>query len=307
MSEIFLWFISSTVTTTSFIDETNHLVQLQLLSLHTSFLFLKILQHCRMSWAREKPGSWNHPAQFQYDSADLPFSGEGGYLENGMPAWRVNSITEVEKSFGVTDQTAKDQFLSPLLKLLSSSRLSSENLSALRSDRSSVPPSSSHASVGENRRMSQSLPATPLTTPVPTPYATPAPTPYSTPAPTPQSSPLPQRKSDMEAVCKAAMRCNQRLVSEQQQQPQNLKWFYGFLPHGSDSCRLEVAPANQSSKPLITQNANVASTNNDKKQEQGGLVVPAMSPSMSLQGPCRRRCAPLVSNRDMNFLAPTSM
>lgn len=267
----------------------------------------KVFQKYKMSWAREKGGNWNHPSHFQYDSADLPFSGEGGYLESGTPLWKINTITEVDKPFsGAVDQSAKDQFLSPLLKLLSSSRLSSENLSAIRNDRSSVPPTSHHVNITEERRMSQSLPATPLTTPVPTPYSTPAPTPYSTPAPTPQSSPLPQRKSEMEAVYKAPIRCNQRLASEQPQQPQNLKWFYGFLPHSNDGCRSEITTTGQSSKPLVSKCPDATATP-DKQQEPSRPVVPTPASATSLQGPCRRRCAPLVSNRDMNFLAPTSM
>lgn len=282
-----------------------------------SFFSTKIIsQNSTMSaWGREKfsgprMSGWNNPGHFQYDSADLPFSGEGGYLESGMPLWKINSITEMEKSFCGPGSTslAKDQLVSPLVKITSSSSRSQENVSGLGTEVSSLPqPQQQQRSLtaDERRRLSQSLPATPLSTP----YSTPAQTPYSTPAPTPQSSPTIQRKAEMDAVCKAAARCNQRLVSDQT--PQNIKWFYmGFLPQASDTCRsMESSTGQGQSRQLSNcQDSTVSAVPAVKSPAEAMKTTASVSnPSNQTPRPYLRRCAPLMSNRDMNFLAPTSM
>lgn len=262
-----------------------------------------------MSWGREnaRMNSWSSPGLFHYDSADLPFSppsGDAGYLESGLPIWKMSTISEMENALTVPDQSnsSKDQFLSPLFKLLSTHNRSIENVSIGVNDQSSVPLPPQSTCATEMRRMSKSLPATPLSTPAPTPYATPSPTPYSTPAPTPQTSPMLPRKNETEPVRKTSFRRNQGLTNDQPSQ--NLKWFYlGFMPQGS-----EISKTDGSTNVLNKEstNSNENSTIFKKIDEDSVLKVPSVSANMNSQ-PCRRRCAPLISNRDMNFLAPTSM
>lgn len=259
-----------------------------------------------MSWGREnsRMSNWSSPANFHYDSADLPFSppsGDAGYLESGLPLWKASTMTEMDNSFQHADQinsAARDQFLAPLFRVLTTHNRSNENIS-------SFPQDQADAFATEMLRMSKSLPATPLATPVPTPYSTPSPTPYSTPAPTPQTSPCLPRKTETEAVRKTSFRRTPGLASDQPSQ--NMKWFYlGFMPQGgSEASKTEVSTSvNPKQIGGSFQASSVASS---KIPEESALsFVPGPSSKVSTQS-CRRRCAPLISNRDMNFLAPTSM
>lgn len=216
-------------------------------------------------------------------------------------------------------------FRSPFMKLLSVSSQSHENIADSKEDlpkfSSSVP---TKITAEQRRRLSQSLPATPLTTP--------GQTPLTTPVPTPQSSPMLHRKAEMEAVSKAALRCSNRLAQMQQKQPQrpqDAKWFYlGFMQNGvsgdgsAAGCSMmmrsprDVTAVNDAAGPLTTKPPNdVSVVEKTAKANAASAVVgrevsgDGMRRIQSDLGTssCRRKCGFLMSNRDMNFLAPTSM
>lgn len=133
----------------------------------------------------------------------------------------------------------------------------------------------SNSNSGQHRPLiTQSLPTSPLSTPCPTPL--------TTPVPTPQTSPSLNRKVEMEAVCKIATQVTQ------DQLPSNARWFYlGF--------RSVQIPQEMANNDEFSRNSDLSGFGNASKAQE-------FRPLSYLQ---KRALA--ISNRDMNFLAPTSM
>lgn len=208
-----------------------------------------------------------HHADLQYDSADLPFSPpsrNSGYLESGLPFFK-STITDADKYFYPAQTSSdKDQKFSPLLKFATSSSKSHEDVST-------------ELNCGPSRPLiTQSLPATPFTTPL----STPAPTPFQTP----QSSPSLTHKT---------FAMDSSSANQDHQLSSNNKWFsVGFRS------ALSTQPyGGQLTDGLSGQPADSLHSNNLSRFD--GV---SSAPLSYLQ-----KRALIISNRDMNFLAPTSM
>lgn len=77
------------------------------------------------------------------------------------------------------------------------------------------------------------------------------------------------------------------------------------MPQGSEASKTDVSTEVPNKQNFVNSNENSA-VNNKQIAEEAMLKISSVSANISSQS-CRRRCAPLISNRDMNFLAPTSM
>ncbi|GAB6021891.1 hypothetical protein CHUAL_006057 [Chamberlinius hualienensis] len=210
-----------------------------------------------------------HPVDFQYDSADLPFSPpstNSGYLESGSSPLNKSKISDSDRYLRPTEFTDKEPRFFPLVQFLTSNSKSHEDVSCVKT----IVSSSSSSSHPLN---TQSLPVTPLSTP--------SQTPLTTPSQTPQSSPTITRKSFIMDTSTSSTNHNQ-LTS-------NSKWF------SSGFWSTQSSQPTQASVPLNSDNLT-------SKFESVPSSTAEFRPLSYLQ-----KRALIISNRDMNFLAPTSM
>lgn len=255
------------------------------------------------------PSARKRSGYYQYDSADMPFSPpssaqQGGYLQSISPFWMSKSSSimfdikpQGDRSAALSDNNRHHHNLPLTDRLVASSgnHAMDNNLDhCLEEDQ--VVPGSIFAMEGPspsltNRRLSQSLPATPLTTPATSPHTSPRLsrkergdseplTQHSTFLPTNQTNP------------------NSSLATASL----NTRWlFHTFLQQTSTD--VDVAPERYA---ILKEKVEVVKNIIHEEENHNEISGHFTAPGKPAPRHFRKTTAP-ISNRDMNFLAPTSM
>jgi hypothetical protein len=254
------------------------------------------------------PSARKRSGYYQYDSADMPFSPpsraqQGGYLQSLSPFWMSKSSNIVfdikpqgDRSAALSDDNNRHHKLSAPDRLVSSSGSHAiDNLDhCLEEDQ--VVPGSIFAMEGPSpvltsRRLSQSLPATPLSTPATSPHTSPRLARKDRDAEplTQHSTLLPIHQSNPNSASLATASLNTRWL------------FHTFLQQTSTD--VDVAPERYA---ILKEKLEIAKNNipniPEEENRNENFTVPSKPAPRHY-----RKMSPPISNRDMNFLAPTSM
>lgn len=214
------------------------------------------------------PISTKRSDYYQYDSADMPFSPPTSSHEDFFYRHHTSSFTS-------------DNKFTPLLKYVASSaNTSNENVLENFFDEDQVVPGSLFMMENENikggsRRISQSLPATPLTTPATSPHTSPR---------------LPRHDLQSESIHhnSSQIQNHNNLNPSLGMMSRNTRWlFHSFLPQQT----ADIVPL----------------TKDTLEKERKDTISLSLPPPQAIAPRMYRKKCPSLSNRDMNFLAPTSM